>query len=150
MPFASMAAVVMLASTPYCPAGHSQSECDAIWSAAQAVAAERHRSSDQGVRAAATAARYEITKDLADPESARFRNVRAFQTQAGGDIFFCGEINAKNQFGAYTGYRPFVAGGGLGEIAGLSDEPLLAELQTKMVVNACTASPAQSYGMVKF
>lgn len=41
---------------------------------------------------------------LKDPASAQFRNV---ELKAGGTIL-CGEINAKNSFGGYVGFRPFV------------------------------------------
>jgi hypothetical protein len=40
---------------------------------------------------------------LKDPSSAQYRNVMAVN-----DVqfyVFCGEVNAKNSFGAYTGYR---------------------------------------------
>ena len=41
--------------------------------------------------------------ELMDPSSAQFRNVKVIK----GD-FVCGEINAKNSYGAYTGYRWFM------------------------------------------
>ena len=41
---------------------------------------------------------------LKDPASAQFRNVEL----KGGGTVLCGEINAKNSFGGYVGYRPFV------------------------------------------
>lgn len=49
-------------------------------------------------------AREEIKRHLKDPDTARFRN------QRGG----CGEVNAKNLLGGYTGYKRFMfSGGGL-------------------------------------
>jgi hypothetical protein len=47
-----------------------------------------------------------IAEQMADPEAVRFRNVR--QGRSG---FVCGEFNAKNAFGAYTGYRRFYVTG---------------------------------------
>lgn len=44
-------------------------------------------------------AREFVKANLRDPESAQFRN------QRGG----CGEVNAKNSFGGYPGYRRFIA-----------------------------------------
>lgn len=44
-------------------------------------------------------ARELVTARLKDPESAQFRN------QAG----ICGEVNAKNSFGGYTGFKRFIA-----------------------------------------
>lgn len=146
----SAAASLILIGAPYCPAGHSQAECDAAWDASQAVAATTSRSSARDVRAAAAAARDEVTKDLADPESARFRNVRAFQMKPGAAIIFCGEINAKNQLGGYTGYRPFVALNGTSVIAGADSMPAIAAMENAMVLNACTAKPLLSYGKVTF
>ena len=48
--------------------------------------------------------------DLKDPDSATFRNVRylAIERPSGKvDNLVCGEINGKNSFGAYAGYRTF-------------------------------------------
>lgn len=44
-----------------------------------------------------------VRERLYDPESARFRGVRA--VYAG----YCGEVNAKNRLGGYVGYREFWA-----------------------------------------
>jgi hypothetical protein len=43
----------------------------------------------------------EILRKLKDPESARFRDVRVVDHAA------CGEINAKNSYGGYVGFRRF-------------------------------------------
>jgi len=43
-----------------------------------------------------------VTKNLKDPSSADFRNVRWV---SGGDV--CGEVNAKNSFGGYAGFQRF-------------------------------------------
>ena len=40
-----------------------------------------------------------ISEGLKDPDSAKFRNQQGF----------CGEVNAKNSFGAYTGFKRFIA-----------------------------------------
>lgn len=51
-----------------------------------------------------------ITYDLIDPESARFRNIRAVDvTRNNGKVEHraCGEVNAKNSLGGYTGFRMF-------------------------------------------
>jgi hypothetical protein len=42
-----------------------------------------------------------VSYDLIDPSSAQFRNVTVV------DGWVCGEVNAKNRFGAYVGYKPF-------------------------------------------
>lgn len=46
--------------------------------------------------------------ELKDPESARFRNLRAFM-QGNGLMAVCGEVNAKNSYGGYIGFQPFTA-----------------------------------------
>lgn len=43
---------------------------------------------------------------LKDPYSAQFRKMRFFDGM--GDVWkFCGEVNAKNSYGGYTGYTKF-------------------------------------------
>lgn len=56
-----------------------------------------------------------VTKYLKDPDSAKFRNERVFRTKVrhrkfgevidSTGIYVCGEVNAKNSFGGYVGYR---------------------------------------------
>lgn len=60
--------------------------------------------------------RSEVLKQLNDPESAQFRNERYWSnwTRTGGVL--CGEVNAKNLMGGYTGYRTFVVFPGLATI----------------------------------
>jgi len=50
-----------------------------------------------------------IKARMKDPESARFRNV--FVSHSLGGPLVCGEVNAKNSFGGYTGFQRFVSGG---------------------------------------
>lgn len=45
---------------------------------------------------------------LKDPSSAQFRNVTVRKSEAGRVV--CGEVNAKNSYGGYVGFRQFVAG----------------------------------------
>lgn len=48
-----------------------------------------------------------VAAEFRNPSSAEFRNMRA------GPDATCGEVNAKNGFGAYTGYREFTHRGGI-------------------------------------
>lgn len=50
-----------------------------------------------------TAIKESVGKELADPFSAQYdwQPVRD-------EMLYCGWVNAKNQFGAYTGYKPFM------------------------------------------
>lgn len=45
---------------------------------------------------------------LKDPDSAKFRNVAIKRYE--GLRIVCGEVNAKNSYGAYTGFKKFAAG----------------------------------------
>lgn len=68
------------------------------------------------VRANTGAAEAAVRRKLKDPESAAFRNVAViapekFDPNALGIV--CGEVNAKNSFGGYTGFSNFVSVDGL-------------------------------------
>lgn len=56
--------------------------------------------------AAIADAKKEIAKDLRDPESAQYRKENAARMPRG--FLVCGEINSKNGFGGYTGFKPFL------------------------------------------
>jgi hypothetical protein len=44
---------------------------------------------------------------LRDPDATKFRGLHLVQDQNGSTLL-CGEINAKNGFGAYNGFAPFL------------------------------------------
>lgn len=48
-----------------------------------------------------------VTRQLKDPESARFGPIVGGK-DATGRSYACGVVNAKNSFGGYTGDKPFV------------------------------------------
>ncbi len=53
-----------------------------------------------------------VQSGLKDPDSARFRNVWAVKMPlTTGEVatLFCGEVNARNAFGGYIGFQPFIA-----------------------------------------
>lgn len=56
------------------------------------------------------AAERAVRRELKDPDAAQFRDVRANYTEEFG-VVACGRVNAKNEFGGYTGFRRFVSGG---------------------------------------
>ncbi|WP_404991292.1 hypothetical protein [Cupriavidus pauculus] len=66
---------------------------------------------DQGLRQpkkAEMAAITQAVKDqVKDPDSVKLRGVMAVQEE--GVTKFCGEVNAKNSFGGYVGFKPFYA-----------------------------------------
>lgn len=51
-------------------------------------------------------AKSEISEVMRDPKSAEFRNVRMFDLDSYSAV--CGEVNAKNAFGAMVGYMHFL------------------------------------------
>lgn len=71
------------------------------------VAATGVEASEPNLEQAKSLARARMVEVLRDPDSARFRNVR-YSVQSDGRIIFCGEVNARNGLGGYTGYMLFV------------------------------------------
>tara|TARA_B100000749_G_C18387913_1_gene448917 strand:+ start:245 stop:748 length:504 start_codon:yes stop_codon:yes gene_type:complete len=75
-------------------------------------------------------ARELVAKSLLDPESARFRNVvrRPFSTGTNsvpddlGGFIYCGEVNGKNAFGGYAGFKTFAIAFGEAHV-GNPDDP---------------------------
>lgn len=47
-----------------------------------------------------------VANQLKDPGAAQFRNVRLVENAKGTVV--CGELNGKNSYGAYTGFKRFV------------------------------------------
>lgn len=56
------------------------------------------------------AAERAVRGELKDPDAAQFKDVRANYTEEFG-VVACGRVNAKNEFGGYTGFRRFVSSG---------------------------------------
>ena len=54
-----------------------------------------------------TEAKHAMADELRDPDSAQFRNVVDGKSINGQETV-CGEVNGKNGFGAYVGYRKFI------------------------------------------
>ena len=75
-----------------------------------------------------------VTKDFKDPDSAKFRNERVFRTRVeprhretgevieDDGIYVCGEVNGKNSYGAYAGYRDYWGGHFLVEMESEDDD----------------------------
>ena len=43
---------------------------------------------------------------MLDPGAAQFRKLRKIKTTGSAQV--CGEVNGKNSYGAYTGFKPFI------------------------------------------
>lgn len=63
---------------------------------------------EQGEEKAIEAGSDSVRGMLKDPSSAMFRNLKV-QPYLNGHVL-CGEYNAKNSYGGYVGFKPFVAG----------------------------------------
>ena len=62
-----------------------------------------------GYGAMAAKAKVIAAHDLKDPDSAKFRDIGIYKSTTGkGGVTVCGEINAKNAYGAYIGFRRFM------------------------------------------
>lgn len=73
---------------------------------------------------------------LKDPDSAQFRNlvVRKIFKDNGTVLYnVCGEINAKNSFGGYVGFRPFYFSGDWGEVLGENNIEAFKLIYTEVV-----------------
>lgn len=55
-------------------------------------------------QAAVDAVQEEVASQLLDPSSAKFRNIYLMESG-----MICGEVNAKNPYGGYAGFTPFIA-----------------------------------------
>lgn len=47
----------------------------------------------------------DVIEELIDPDSANFRNEKIIRNNDG--LYVCGEVNAKNSFGGYVGFKPY-------------------------------------------
>jgi len=54
-----------------------------------------------------SAAKVAVANGLKDPQSAQFKNARLVAFQEGAVV--CGEVNGKNSYGGYTGFKKFAA-----------------------------------------
>lgn len=78
----------------------------------------------KGYSALVAKAKTTITQNLKDPDAAKFRNIGIYKSTTGkGGVSVCGEVNAKNSYGAYIGFRKFVVSDDLGAIDGEESGP---------------------------
>jgi hypothetical protein len=50
-----------------------------------------------------------VKRALREPDSAQFRNDHLYVNPRGG-FMVCGEVNSRNAFGGYTGFKRYIAG----------------------------------------
>src|SRR4030095_8302593 len=97
-----------------------------------------------------TDAKASLVQNFKDPASAQFRDTFVIRwDDKGREVYtLCGEVNAKNSYGAYVGYRPFfvdlLPSGKLSPSTAL--EPTVSkQLVDKFAMDLCTgkARPVQ-------
>lgn len=70
-----------------------------------------------------------ISQDLKDPDAAKFRDIGIYKSTTGkGGVSVCGEVNAKNSYGAYVGYKRFVVSGDMAYINAEENEGMYGVL----------------------
>lgn len=79
-----------------------------------------------------------ISAQMKDPESAQFRDVAHYKS--GTIDVLCGSINAKNSFGGYVGFTPFLVMGN----AAVLRENYNADVFDRLSLSMCQSSPAQA------
>lgn len=84
----------------------AQMEPEKPLSAAEKKAQQERRLGARTIVAAERAVR----ASLKDPDSAQFKGVRANYTEEF-DVVACGQVNAKNELGGYTGFKRFISSG---------------------------------------
>lgn len=75
-----------------------------------------------------------ITEDLKDPSSAMFRGEYLLEKMASDGLnhyIVCGEINAKNSYGAYVGFVPYFVADNLGFIYTPATGPVITGMCSK-------------------
>lgn len=75
-----------------------------------------------------------VEATLRDPQSAIFKNIWAVRASVDGTegTFACGTVNAKNAFGGYVGFTPFVA---IGSTVLTPDDSIFAKTFSNVCLN---------------
>lgn len=77
-----------------------------------------------------------VARDLKDPSSAQFRNLRTSTVLPG---YVCGEMNAKNSFGGYVGFISFYYKDSDGKVLLLDPDDRYFESRKTMFELVCPA-----------
>ncbi|WP_282270036.1 hypothetical protein [Stenotrophomonas sp. PS02298] len=76
-----------------------------------------------------------VTRNFSDPLSAQFRNLSIARGKE--KVRLCGEVNAKNAFGAYVGFRRFATMEDTALIENPADPPTLAQATLNVIDSLC-------------
>lgn len=111
VPRSEPAVVAAPAAVAEAPQKQEQAEAPKLEPERPMTAAEKKAQQEKWFGAETiVAAERAVRAELKDPDAAQFRDVRANYTEEFG-VVACGRVNAKNEFGGYTGFRRFVSGG---------------------------------------
>lgn len=90
-----------------------------------------------------TTLRLKLADRFFDYDSAKFRNARAYYLRETGEVLVCAEVNGKNRFGGYVGWRQFAAIGAslFFEIEAPSTQ---AEIEEAALVRVVCSDPARN------
>ena len=80
-----------------------------------------------------------MVNELKDPDSAKFRNVRIVTYLNGAVV--CGEINAKNSYGGYVGFRRFAGSTYSSSLSSTDTDPAVVEAHDAGIDAACSGVP---------
>ena len=76
-----------------------------------------------------------INEQLFDPASAQFKNLHEVDRKGGWVV--CGEVNAKNRFGGYTGFRRFMMTEKDGDIIFAGNSNIEETVATALIDGLC-------------
>jgi hypothetical protein len=83
-----------------------------------------------------------VSRKMKDPSSTQFRELTLYDHN--GIMIVCGEVNAKNSYGAYDGYFPFVSVDGAVFTADSTDDPHVLSAFEGAHAMFCSGQPVLS------
>lgn len=86
-----------------------------------------------GVDGAIEKLKESLVTDFKDPDSVKFRSLKLVDYKQ--SKVLCGELNGKNSYGAYVGYRPFAAS--LQRVLVLSNSSSTSEIEYSVYREVC-------------
>lgn len=85
-----------------------------------------------------------VAEHLKDPDSLKLKDVKLAPTEDGTGFTLCGEVNAKNSYGGYTGFSKFR---GLYFSAGTDGKPVAMVLRIDSDEDSVAATLCQKEGI---
>lgn len=93
-----------------------------VFAAAVFAASAAAAQSGGGEKAFIRESQARIEAQLKDPGSVQYRNLFVSKQQGDDALFLCGEVNAKNAYGGYVGFRQFISAPGERQLAYLGSQ----------------------------